>query len=90
MGGHFIFQTDHQSLKLLLDQKITTVLQQRGLTKLLGLDYEVKYKKGSENKVIDALSRRDKESSTLAAISSVEPTWTHEVALSYEHDQEAL
>lgn len=46
-GGHFIVKTNHQSLKYLLEQKVTTALQQKGLTKLMGLDYEVQYKKGS-------------------------------------------
>ncbi|KAH0730221.1 hypothetical protein KY289_001409 [Solanum tuberosum] len=35
-------------LKYLLEQRVTAAVQQRGLTKLLGLDYEVQYKKGSE------------------------------------------
>ena len=43
---HFVVQTDHHSLKYLLEQKVTSTLQQKGLTKLLGLDYEVQYKKG--------------------------------------------
>ncbi|XP_019227493.1 PREDICTED: uncharacterized protein LOC109208797 [Nicotiana attenuata] len=64
-GGHFVVKTNHQSLKYLLEQKITTALQQKGLTKLMGLDYEVQYKKGSENRVADALSRRQEEESTL-------------------------
>ncbi|KAH0764728.1 hypothetical protein KY285_000599 [Solanum tuberosum] len=45
---HFVVKTDHHSLKYLLEQKVTTTVQQRGLTKLLGLDYEVQYKKGAE------------------------------------------
>lgn len=53
---HFVVRTDHHSLKYLLEQKVTTAVQQKGLTKLLGLDYEVQYKKGAENKVADALS----------------------------------
>ncbi|PHT73154.1 hypothetical protein T459_23939 [Capsicum annuum] len=90
MGGHFIIQTDHESLKFLLDKKITTVLQPKGLTKPLRLDYDIKYKNENENNVVNALSRRDEKSLTLVTISSAEPTWMHEVALSYENDQKAL
>lgn len=46
VGYNFIIKTDHQSLKFLLEQKITTTLQHKCLTKLLGLDYEILYKKG--------------------------------------------
>lgn len=51
-------RTDHYSLKYLLEQKVTSAMQQKGLTKLLGLDYEVQYKKRAENRVADALSRQ--------------------------------
>lgn len=45
IGTHFIIRTDHQSLKFLLEQKLTTTLQCKWLTKLLGLDYEIQYKR---------------------------------------------
>ena len=58
LGYHFIIRTDHQSLRFLLEQRLNTLLQHKCLTKLLGLDYEIQYKKGAENKAADALSRR--------------------------------
>lgn len=86
-SGHFIILTDHQSLKFLLEQRVTTALQLKGLTKLMGMEYEVQYKKGTENRVADALSRRqEEEESELRAISGVEPTWMLEVSASYEHN----
>lgn len=45
-GHHFIVKTDHQSLKFLLEQRITTMLQHKWLTKLMGFGYEITYKKG--------------------------------------------
>ena len=41
-----------------MEQRLNTSLQHKCLTKLLGLDYEIQYKKGVENKAADALSRR--------------------------------
>lgn len=54
----FVIQTDHKSLKHLLDQKIHTISQKKGLTKLIGLRYQILYIKGKENVVVDALSRK--------------------------------
>lgn len=58
-GHHFIIKIDNQSLKYLLEQRITPPMQQKWLTKLLGLSYEIQYKKGIDNKVAHALSRRE-------------------------------
>lgn len=56
-SNHFVIKTDHFSLKYLSEQRITTSLQQKGITKLLGLSYEIQYKKGVENLAADALSQ---------------------------------
>nr|GEV87650.1 hypothetical protein [Tanacetum cinerariifolium] len=56
---HFKIRTNHFSLKYLLNQKLTTPFQFKWLPILLGYDYEIVYKKGSENVVADALSRMD-------------------------------
>lgn len=47
MGHKFHIRTDQQSLRFLLDQKITTPLQQKWIFKLMGFDYEMHYKKGT-------------------------------------------
>ncbi|KAL8107545.1 hypothetical protein AgCh_024095 [Apium graveolens] len=56
LGHHFIIRTDQEALKYLMEQKITIGLQQRWLSKLMGFDYSVLYKRGKENIVADALS----------------------------------
>ncbi|XP_072951726.1 uncharacterized protein [Typha angustifolia] len=44
--------------EVFLGQRIHTLAQQWWVTKLLGYDYELVYKKGTENQVTDALSRQ--------------------------------
>ena len=41
LGRRFIIQTDQQNLKYLLEQRITTLEQQKRVAKLLGYDYEI-------------------------------------------------
>lgn len=87
MGRHFTIKTDHHSLKFLLEQKITTTLQQKGLTKLLGLDYSIQYKKGIDNCATDALSRKMNDTEAkIHSITIVQPQWIEEVTKSYEGD----
>lgn len=88
LGIHFIIKTDHQSLTFLLYQKITNTMQQKGLAKLLGLDHSIQYKKGVDNKVVDALSRRFESSEPFVnVITMVNPEWIEEIILSYESDE---
>ena len=58
VGRAFVIKTDQQSLKYVLHQRIGTPVQQKWLSKLLGYTFVVEYKKGFENVVADALSRR--------------------------------
>ncbi|KAJ7970165.1 Ty3/gypsy retrotransposon protein [Quillaja saponaria] len=60
-------KTDHQSLKYLLENKISTPTQQDWLIKMMGFDYEVRYRKGSANKAVDALSRKSHDTGSVEA-----------------------
>ncbi|KAJ4815745.1 polyprotein [Rhynchospora pubera] len=87
VGGKFIIRTDQLSLKHLLEQKLTHAMQHKGLCKLLGLDYVIEYKRGSENRVADALSRRrDSELTQLMPVSELIPAWMEDIKHSYEDD----
>lgn len=93
MGGRFVIKTDHISLKFLLEQKINTASQHKGLSKLLGLDYTIEYKKGSENIVADALSRQEGQSGICLVgagnyfISELIPSWMKDIQNSYTTDE---
>ena len=89
LGRKFIIKTDHQSLKYLPEQRVTTPFQQKWIVKLLGYDYEITYKHGTENKEADALSRREDlflEHATVNALLTVDSTWLPTIKLSWQTD----
>lgn len=58
MGRQFVIKTDHQSLKFLSEQQAITPYQQKWVSKMLEYNYSIIYRKGSQNIVADALSKR--------------------------------
>ena len=56
-------------MKFLLEQRIATPAQQKWLAKLMGYAFVVKYKKGSDNRVANALSRQIEFQSELSQLS---------------------
>lgn len=56
--AEFTIYLDHCSLSHLSEQRLTMPWQQRVFSKLLVLQYHIVYKKGVDNGVADALSRR--------------------------------
>lgn len=83
----FLIRTDQRSLVHLEDQRMVTPWQQKALTKLMGLQLRIVYKKGMENRAVDALSRRNSDSEgSLSAISMCLPDWVQEIAEGYNSD----
>jgi hypothetical protein len=86
--GEFTIFNDQRSLIHLNEQRLHTSWQHKVFTKLLGLDYKIVYKQGSENRVADALSRRSSSEQVLA-LSSARPLWLEAVVSSYSSDPKA-
>jgi hypothetical protein len=49
------------------------------VTKLFGYDYEIIYKKGKDNVVADALSRKYEDEGSLFSLSFIVPDWLQAV-----------
>ena len=54
-------KTDHDSLKYFLEQGLSSKEKYKWVTKMLGYDFEIIYKKWKLNVVADALSRKNEE-----------------------------
>lgn len=77
----FHILTDHKSLVQLTEQRLHTPWQQKVFTKLLGLQYRIIYRKGSENSAADSLSRYP--FANCEALSFSQPQWLQEVVETY-------
>jgi hypothetical protein len=76
IGRHFKVKIDHDSLKYFLEQRLSSEEQQKWVTKILGYDFEIVYKKGKKNVVAYALSRKDEYvEAFLWVISIIQPDW---------------
>jgi hypothetical protein len=90
LGKRFQIKTDHQSLKYILEQRISSPKQQKWVTKLFGYDYEIIYKKGKENVVTDALSRKYEDEGSLFSLSFIVPDWLQDVCQEWLHYPKSL
>jgi hypothetical protein len=84
----FIIQTDHKSLEYLKEQNLHSDMQRKAMTKLMGLQFKIVYKRGKENLAADALSRVA-HLMALQAVSILQPQWIQEVINSYATDSKA-
>lgn len=83
----FVIRTDQRALSHLDEQRLTIPWQQKALTKLLGLQYSIEYKKGSTNQVADALSRHPAISvGEVLSITMGTPEWLQEIQEGYATD----
>jgi hypothetical protein len=75
LGKRFQIKTDHQILKYFLKQRLSSPEQQKCVTKLFRYDYEIIYKKGKDNVVVDSLSRKYEDEGSLFSLSFIVTDW---------------
>ena len=90
LGKRFQIKIDHQSLKYFLEQHISSLEKQKLVTKLFGYDYEIIYKKGKDNVVVDALSRKYEDDDSLFSLSFIVLDWLQAVRQEWLHDPKSL
>lgn len=77
----------------MLEQKIGIEVQHKWLSKLMEYEFKIEYKKGKENLVANALSRKGEakaeEVALLAHISFPTTDWVGELKLTYKNNKEA-
>jgi len=84
----FVIITDHKSLSFLNEQNLHSDMQRKAMTRLMGLQFKVVYRRGKENLAADALSRLG-HLMAIQSVSSVQPVWVQEVLNSYATDAQA-
>ena len=59
-----------------MEQRLSSEEKQKWVTKMLGYDFEIIYKKGKLNVVVDSLSKNGEEVEALPCeISIIQPDW---------------
>jgi hypothetical protein len=86
LGQYFQIKIDHQSLKYFLEQHISSPEQQKWVTKIFVYDYEIIYKKGKDNVVVDALSQKYEDDKSLFSLSFIVPYWLQAIRQERLHD----
>ncbi|KAL3534074.1 hypothetical protein ACH5RR_002535 [Cinchona calisaya] len=82
MKGELVVILVDTELEILIRTEVEQLFQQKWQTKLLGLDYEIQYRRGVKNSAANALSRKDflaEEHYQLLAIATIQPKWIQEV-----------
>jgi hypothetical protein len=90
LGQRFQIKTYHQRLKYFLEQCISSPEQQKWVTKIFGYDYDIIYKKGKNNVVVDALSQKYEDERFLFSLSFILPDWLQAVHQEWLYDPKSF
>jgi hypothetical protein len=78
IGRCIEINTNHHNLKYFLEQWLCSLEKHKWVTKMLGYDYDIIYKKGKENVVAIDLYRKFEEEGSLFAMSLPSLGWLQE------------
>ena len=70
-----------------MEQKVSTPSQHTWLAQLMAYDFKIIYKKGTNNRAADALSRVHSQDFSCMAMSSIAPLLYQQVVEFYEKDK---
>lgn len=82
----FLIRTNHKSLLHLTKQRVTSKIQHKAMVKLMDLDYQIQYKKGINNAIVDALSRYVTDQGVLAMLECIS-SWVQKLREGYEESK---
>ena len=85
LGRRFRVRINHKSLKFLLEQQVTTEMQQKWILKLMAYDFVIEYKQGKFNQVADELSRKGEEG-MICVLTFPQPSWWDSIVELHETD----
>jgi hypothetical protein len=89
LGKRFQIKIDLQRLKYFMECRISSAEKQKWVTNLFGYDYAIIYKKGKDNVVVDALSRKYEDKGFLFSLSFIVPHWLQVVHQEWLHDHKS-
>jgi hypothetical protein len=90
LGKRFQTKTYYQTLKYFLEQRLSSPEKQKWVTNILGYDYEIIYKKGKDNVVVDTLSRKYEDEGSLFSLSFIVLDWLQAVHQEWLQDPKSL
>jgi hypothetical protein len=73
-----------------LEQRLSSLEQQKWVTNLFGYDYEIIYKKGKGNVVANSLSRKYENEGSIFSLSFIVPDWLQVVRQEWLQDPKIL
>jgi len=89
MGRQFKVKIYHCSLKYFLEKILLLEEMKLWVTKMLGYDIKIIYKKWKKNVVADALSRKDEDMEVFHfSISIIKHDWITEASDEWKNDEE--